>query len=486
MEWNLLFSALIFGGVALAQTEGRLNEGDPFIETIEQSLMYFYKDIAGQKNYDSIIAQLNYEPYESPEYSDEVYCARIKQIAARTSMPFECNEPSLSIIRYFAKNRRNFTRVVMGRSAIYFDMFEEKLSEHGLPLELKYLAVIESGLRPQVRSRAGALGLWQFMYRTGKYFGLEESTYIDERMDPEKATLAACRYLKQLYGIYGDWFLALAAYNAGPGNVNKAIRRSGNKTTYWQVRPFLPRETQGYVPNFIAATYMFTFYAEHNIVPMPASIIHAQLDTLCLRQQVTMSQLSNLVDWELEEIKTLNPIYKTETIPMTFPPQCITGPLDKISQLAGREDELYRAVIQQPVADGFIDLDSEQSIAESAEEAAPTGEDEVLSVNHVVKVGETMSSIAAMYKVGVEEIQEWNNLKPSTLLYSGQVLKVYTTEEPAAPKPAAPAKKYYTVRRGDTFGVIAARHGLTTTQLRKLNPGVSVSRINVGQKLRVK
>ena len=194
---------------------------DPFLNTVAQSLQYFYADYAGSTVSDSIIRALNYEPESLPEFSEEVYCQRLTEMNNRSPFGFDCNSITLNSIQFFVKNRRSFVKIVLGRSALYFDLFEEKLSEYGLPLELKYLACIESGLRPQVKSRAGALGLWQFMYRTGLYYGLEETSYLDERMDPIKATDAACRFLKKLYGIYGDWNLALAAYNAGPGTINR-------------------------------------------------------------------------------------------------------------------------------------------------------------------------------------------------------------------------------------------------------------------------
>jgi membrane-bound lytic murein transglycosylase D len=186
---------------------------DQFLNTVEQSLNYFYADYANTKYSDSIIKALNYEPSTVPLFSDEVYCERLNLMNNQSPFGFDCNAITLSSIRYFAQNRRSFVKIVLGRSSLYFDLFEEKLAEYGLPLELKYLACIESGLRPQVKSKAGALGLWQFMYRTGLYYGLEETSYIDERMDPYKATDAACRFLKKLYGIYGDWNLALAAYD---------------------------------------------------------------------------------------------------------------------------------------------------------------------------------------------------------------------------------------------------------------------------------
>ncbi len=470
---------------------------EAFINTVEQSLKFFYNDYINDNKYDSIINALNYEPNQTPTFSDEVYCERLAKMNQMTTFHFDCNPVTLSMIRFFTTQRRAYGRIVLGRSTLYFDMFKEKLNEYGLPIELRYLAVIESGLRPQVKSRAGALGLWQFMYKTGLYYGLEENTYIDDRLDPDKATDAACRYLKQLYNIYGDWNLALAAYNAGPGNVNKAIRRSGNKTTFWEVRPFLPRETQNYVPNFIAAAYLLTYHAEHNIIPMEAKYHNAVIDTICFREGVHMNAISKIANWDIEDIKSLNPVFKTTFVPKTNNSRCLNGPFDKISLLAGMEDSLYKLdkALNTPVIVVPANIVVNDSL-QAKNDSTAVGTDS-LSVNqvqvpqylsiHKVRSQENLKNIALKYNVTIEKIMEWNSLR-STSIYVGQRLKIYTTEQivPVNTPPPPPAKKYYTVRSGDTFGKVAQRHNLTQNQLQRLNPGINVNRLSVGQRLRVK
>ncbi len=469
---------------------------DPFVNTVQQSLNLFYTDYANATTYDSIISALNYAPGQIPTFSDSVICAGLAHLNELTPFQLDCNSATLSTIKFFAAQRRGFIRIALGRSALYFDLFEEKLTEYGLPLELRFLSVIESGLRPQVKSRAGALGLWQFMYKTGRYFGLEENSYIDERMDPEKATDAACRYLKQLYGIYGDWNLALAAYNAGPGNLNNAIRRSGGKTTYWEVRPYLPSETQGYVPNFIAATYMMTYHAEYNIIPMEAKIHNAQLDTMCVKSGVHMQTIAKLIDWELNDIQSLNPVYKTTYIPKMTPARCITGPLDKIGLLVSFEDSLYqleeatynpKPVINTPVVTSVTSQKDSLSIQTPPADTLRTNTPPTSNLlYHKVKTGENLRQIALRYSVSTEQLMEWNALR-TTNIYVGQKLTIYTNQAVVQPlPPPPPAKKYYTVRAGDTFGRIAQRNNLTQAQLQRLNPGIKINSINVGQRIRIK
>jgi membrane-bound lytic murein transglycosylase D len=321
------------------------------------------------------------------------------------------------------------------------------------------------------------------MYRTGEYYGLKENSYIDERMDPTKATDAACRFLRKLYGIYGDWNLALAAYNAGPGNVNKAIRRSGNKTTYWEVRPYLPTETQGYVPNFIAATYMMTYHAEHNIRPSEVKTNYAILDTVCLRSGIHMATIERLIGWPLEDIKGLNPVYKTSFIPQTNPPQCLTGPLDRIGLLVGLEDSLYKLekAIYNPVSAPIIAPETNINKTDTVVVAAKAEP----FFYHTVKTGETMTAIATKYVVAVDSIKVWNELQ-TVNIYPGQRIKIMGLNKSTPPPPVTPAHKYYIVRSGDTFGKIAGKHKMSITQLRNLNPRININRLTVGQKIRIR
>ncbi len=461
-----------------------------FIQVIEKSLNAYYEEnTSTDAETDSIIEALGYEESEVPSFPDSVYCERLTVMNEMSPFQLDCNEDVLQYIDFFSRKRRTFTSVTLGRSKLYFSMFEEKLSEHNIPLELKYLAVIESGLRPQIGSRVGAKGLWQFMYRTGKMYGLNQNSYIDERMDPEKATEAACKYLKQLYNMYEDWNMALAAYNAGPGNVNKAIRRSGGKMTYWEVRPFLPRETRGYVPNFIAMSYMMTYHAEHNVRPLPPKIYDFQLDTVCLKDGLHMKVIDSLIGWSEEDIIAVNPIFKTSYIPKTDPPQCIKIPKSYVGDWIEMEDSIY-----------VLDSTIYEAIVEEEEEDRST-------IVHYVRRGQNLGYIAMKYGTTVRNIMNWNNLR-STRLSIGQRLTIYTQTPPKKQKKAetsdqstddneednthsndvtnAGAGKNYTIKNGDSLWTIARAHDTTVDQLRKLNPKVDHSDLKVGQQLRVK
>ena len=418
-------------------------DSDVFIEMLDNTLIDYYNQFAKDSNYDSIINSLEFEENEIGEVSDSVYCQRLEKLNNLTPFHLDCNDITLGMIRFFVKNRRGFTKIVLGRSKLYFDLYEATLAKYDMPIELKYLSVIESGLRPQVKSPAGALGLWQFMYGTGKNYGLIENSYVDERMDPVKSTEAACKFLKKLFGIYNDWNLALAAYNAGPGNVNKAIRRSGGKRTYWEVRPFLPRETQGYVPNFIAATYLMSYHAQHNIIPAPNKHHFYQLDTICLSKGIHMSTIEKLTGWNESEIATLNPIYKTKYVPQTEPKQCITGPIKEIGKLVSVVDSLYsleKSIYSpKPKPVTLPSVDSLSNVSDTIVIPALISQDTAVKsvpkqikkssiVWHKVKRGETLILIASIYNVEVDQIKKWNYLR-SNVAPKGRWLKIIQSEE---------------------------------------------------------
>lgn len=504
-HWLLLVFSLSFFLTSFSQTRKPkpapkdTMSSEAFIQMVDETLNAFYAEYANRTNYDSIINALEYEPNFVPDFSDEVYCQRLQAINETSTFKLACNPTTLSVIRFFAKNRRNFTKIVMGRSALYFEMYEAYLDKYGLPKELKYLSVIESGLRPQVKSRAGALGLWQFMYGTGKMYGLKDNSYMDERMDPEKSTDAACRYLKKLHGTYNDWNLALAAYNAGPGNVNKAIRRSGGKLTYWEIRPFLPKETQGYVPNFIAATYLFTYHAEHNIKPAEAKTHFYQLDTICLAKGVQMATISQLVNWEVEDIKVFNPVYKASYIPFASGGQCISGPLEKIGKLVSLEDSLYKLEdFKNGIGNSVENTSSSEEIAEDGNAGSETT---VVTkyIYHKVRSGETLYKIASRYETTIGEISKVNGLRNGHITV-GKSLKIpqkvtVAVESESAILTEANLEKntvvydstvviYHVVARNEGLNLIAQKYNVTVEDIRQWN-GLKDNWINIGQRIKI-
>ena len=430
----IVFLCSIFGTYAQTRqpkpAEKHPMDSEAFMKMLDETLMTYFSEMATDSNADSIIKMLDDEE-DKGEVSDDIYCQRLEKINAISPFHLDCNDITLGMIRFFVKNRRGFAKIVLGRSKLYFDLYEATLAKHDMPIELKFLSVIESGLRPQVKSPAGALGLWQFMYGTGKMYGLVENSYIDERMDPVKATEAACKFLKKLHGIYGDWNLALAAYNAGPGNVNKAIRRSGGKRTYWEVRPYLPRETQGYVPNFIAATYLLTYFSEHNIKPAKNKVHFYQLDTVCLTKGVHMSTIEQLIQWPLDEIAQLNPIYKTKYIPGTDPKQCITGPINQIGKIVSFGDSLFELEksIFSPKPKPVETLDTTSLNDTLSKTTAQTVTEKPVVIWHKVKRGETLNSISEKYYVTVDDIRKWNYLRSYTAPL-GRNLKVIKGKAP--------------------------------------------------------
>ncbi len=430
----------------------------------------------------------NFAPDSVPVYDPLVIEGRLAKLNSQSPFDLVYNNEVQAYINMYTKKRRGSVERMLGLSQLYYPIFEEQLDKYNLPLELKHLAVIESALNPTATSRAGARGLWQFMYTTGKMYGLEVTSYVDERCDPYQSTIAACEYLQFLYGMFGDWQIVLAAYNAGPGTINKAIRRAGGgKKTYWEIRPFLPKETQAYVPAFIAANYVMTFHVEHNLYAVAPRKVFYDVDTVTVKQQVTFVQLQSVLGIAYDEVQFLNPMYKLGVIPVSFhEPYKLVLPIAHAGNFVQNENSIYDHVKRDSTT--AIIVQQKKSI-------------------HSVKQGETINSIAKRYKCSVTDVRSWNNLK-SNYLKVGQKLTIYTPvhapsptsqQSPVVkqPSPSDPNQnktpvsttgqyKYYTVKTGDNLWKIAQATGTSVDELKKLNGFGEKIVLKTGQQIKVK
>lgn len=343
-------------------------------------------------------------------FPDSVYIERLSRIPAVMEMPY--NEVVREFIDQYTGKLREQVAIMLGACNFYLPLFEEALDAYGLPLELKYLPVIESALRPSAVSRAGAAGLWQFMLRTGKLYGLETNSLVDERRDPIKSTWAAVRYLKDMYDIYHDWNLVIAAYNCGPGNVNKAIRRADGKTDYWAIYRYLPRETRGYVPAFIAANYAMTYYCKHGICPMQTDM-PAVTDTVQVNQRIHFRQVADVCGVSMDQLAGLNPQYKQQIIPGDTKPQTLRLPLEYISVFIDNQDSVY-AYRRDEL------FKNRRTVAVASQ--AKAGSEKL--TYHLILQGETLGSIARKYGVTVRKLREWNGLRNNNIR-AGRRLKIY-------------------------------------------------------------
>lgn len=347
-----------------------------------------------------------------PQFSDSIYIDRLQRMPTIMEMPY--NAIVREYIDRYAVKLRNQVSVMLAANNFYMPLFEEALDAYDLPLELKYLPIIESALKPTARSRAGALGLWQFMLKTGRLYGLESNSLVDDRLDPIKATWAAARYLREMYDIYQDWHLVIAAYNCGPGNVNKAIRRAGGTTDYWSIYNYLPRETRGYVPAFIAANYIMTYYCHHNICPMNTEII-PPTDTLQISRELHLQQVADLCDITIDELKSLNPQYKRNIIPGNTKPYSLRLPQTKIATFIDNQDTIYNH--------RAAELFKNRKTVAVSNKITPTVGKGTLSY-HTIRSGETLSTIAQRYGVKVSQLKDWNGLS-SNRIRAGKKLKIY-------------------------------------------------------------
>ena len=425
---------------------------------------------------------------ENVLFSDSVYSRRLESLP--TVIPMRYNRVVRDCIDLYATRRRGLVRYMLGMADFYFPIIEQVLDEYNLPIELKYLAVVESALNPVALSRAGACGLWQFMLPTGKIYGLEINSLVDDRRDPEKATRAACRYFKDMYDIYKDWNLVLASYNCGPGNVNKAILRAGGKTDFWEIFPYLPRETRSYVPLFIAANYIMNFYCEHNICPVQTNLPLAT-DTIVVTKALHLSQVADVLSMDLEQVRALNPQYKRDIIPGNAAPCVLKLPIDKTYSFIAKEDTVYAYHAEDLLATSL-----------AYDPGASTRE----KITHRVVSGENINTIANHYGVTPKEVRRWNGLK-SNRVAPGRKLTLYVDnggvafaskdkqQTPPAAKSAPSTttttdkdgKSFvsYKVRAGDSLYTISKKYpGVSADLIRKAN-GLSDTNIHPGQILKI-
>jgi len=466
----------------------------------DDPIAYMLDSLSRLKFFDKLTLQITPNKYgfpldSVPNYSDSIYASRLAKLDAESPYDLIYNSAVRNYIELYAVRKRAMVSRMLGMTQLYFPIIEEILDKHKMPLELKYLAIVESALNPSARSRCGAVGLWQFMYGTGKMMGLKITSYVDERCDPYKSTEAACEYLQFLYDMFGDWQMVLAAYNSGPGTVSKAIRRSGGKTTYWEIRPYLPRETQGYVPAFIAVNYVMTHAEEHNLYPAVPRLTFADVDTVNIKKELSFLQIAKVLGMPLEEIQYLNPCYKRCTVPHSED-YCysLCLPTSKIGSFITNEAQIYEYAKKDSLM---------QSLAVQ----------EVARI-HTVRKGEIISKVAKKYGCTPEDIISWNHLR-NAKLKPGQKLTVYLSVKnspssvqtsktnPVVAEPTSVAKtktsvdstnvsasangklKYYTVQKGDSLWNIAQTNGVTVDQIKQWNNIDSAHKIVPGQKIKI-
>lgn len=444
--------------------------------------------------------------YES--LPDSIYIQRLAAITSQIDLSYNSNVKEM--IELYTNRRRKQVEIMLGLANYYFPIFEKTLDKYEMPLELKYMAIIESALNAKAFSRAGACGLWQFMYETGKMYGLEVNTFIDERKDPLKATDAAARYLNDLYKIYNDWHLVIAAYNCGPGNVNKAIARSGGKRDYWTIYYRLPKETRGYVPAYISATYVMNYYKLHNLTPLEPSF-NVITDTIMVNDYLHLQQVASTLGIDIELLRDINPMYRRDIIPATktkaYP---LKLPIDFINRFISNELEVFSYNRNEYFPNNQI-----KNPNQTATNYTPVDIKGKSKVYYTVKSGDTVGFISEWFKIRTADLRYWNNIK-GNLIRVGQKLVIYTPESKAdyyktfnnmsfAEKQKTIGKSatvasvenkevnidpkfhYYTVKSGDNLWSIAKKYpGISAENIQQLNNITSTKSLYIGQKLKIK
>jgi membrane-bound lytic murein transglycosylase D len=474
----LLGTAVVYSQEKTSNTDFEITPDDPVIQALDKlyTLPYFEKNRLVTDT--SKLNKYKFPSDSVPVYNDEIYRARLEKLDAATPFSLTYNQHVKGFIHLYAVKKRELTSRVLGMSSVYFPLFEEVLDKYDMPLEFKYLAVVESALNPVAKSRSGAMGLWQFMYRTGLIYDLKVTSYIDDRCDPYKSTVAACLYLKYLYGLYGNYELAMAAYNCGPGNVNRAIRRSGGKKDYWELWPYLPQETRGYVPAFIAVNYIMNYATEHNLYPVAPVKTYYEYDTVKVSNEVSFEQLSKTLEIPLEVVEYLNPSYKKQLVPKTDQQMVVSIPRNKIGLFIQNEELVYNY--------GKTESETENA----AEENFVLKE---VRRSHIVKKGEYLGAIAEKYNCSVNDIKAWNDLR-SAQIQPGQKLTVYVSTKIVQPTENITEKinseqkddgkaTFYTIQDGDTLFSIAKKQGITVADIEQLNKNIDVKNLKPGSKI---
>ena len=359
---------------------------------------------------------------ENPSFDREVYIDRLRRMPTVMEMPY--NEVVRSCIdRYMVRLRRQVS-YMLGAANFYMPIFEQALDTYQLPLELKYLPIIESALNPTAVSRVGATGLWQFMLATGKAYGLEVTSLSDDRRDPVKSSYAAARYLRDLYNIFGDWNLVIAAYNCGPENINRAIRRSGGKRDYWEIYPYLPKETRGYVPAFIAANYAMTYYCEHGICPM-TSKLPAKTDTVMINRNVSFQQVAAVCGLDVDMIRSLNPVYRRDMVPGLSAPSPLRLPLNEVARFIDMEDSVYAVSGQQQFKRAEVEIDERPAVTQQqTKRNTRNTRNQNQGASYVtVKRGDTLGALARRNHTTVAKIKQLNGLRGDNI-QAGKKLRV--------------------------------------------------------------
>jgi membrane-bound lytic murein transglycosylase D len=476
------------------------------------SLRFFKKDHTGQPRLPN---KYGYAPDYIPPLSDSVIAFRMRQI--QSPIPLRNNPYVRGFIEMYAIRKKALTERVLALSKYYYPVFEAALERHNMPHQLKHLAVVESALNPSAVSRVGASGLWQFMYKTGMQYGLKVNYYSDERRDPYLASDAACRFMKDLYHTYNDWLLVLAAYNCGPGNVNKAIRRSGGKTTFWEIMPYLPAETRGYVPAFIAVTYLMTYPAEHNLQPYSQVALPLETDTVAVQGPLPISYFAQMIGMDADMLALMNPQLKQKFVPAGYPEYTLHIPARLAPEFEKKRPAylayLYELTQSKVLAEQAREANNRLATPDSANIPYATWK------YHKVLKGDNLGRLASQYRTTVPELRRINNLK-SSQLQAGQRLKVQRlggASEPAVEDTAAAAKielaqvpkqtkrdsiaqttgpneaersardtRSYRVRQGDTLWSISKKfEGVSVSDLMKYNNLSASSKLTPGMVLKI-